>query len=489
MKGAVVVGARGRVIELAARMRPRVGRPVDAMQVAAALEADGITERSVGDYGFSDVFDLADAVFARLDVPVPADEGRAPTGAERIRALRDISHGLVYLLPSVLLPVALALVGRHRFAIALIAASGLGWVWSAGSAWLVYRLIGRGLPISAGRVLRWAALGGAALGALTGLVIMAWTGGSIWLIGIVAALLAFQMASTIALIYRREIWLVVAMAPGVGAGLANIFSDRTSTMAVAAVGAASILAALVLAVWLTTPTRSAGTGRAGATATEPAPAAPASIAPAAAEPAMHGTVRPELAQLCGVLTYAAMSAGFLLHVDGRYLAGGLGLAVTAAPLIVGMGLVEWRVRRFHERARELLAEVDHPRQFAAAVWRRLTAELLGVLGMIAALAVVTLAMLRQADLLTPAVATLMLAHVAVSGAYFLAFIVAGQALYGRLTAALAVALLAHLVVLRLLPGEFSPLKDGAVFLGSALLLQALLVTILTRVLGQAWRYR
>jgi hypothetical protein len=184
-----------------------------------------------------------------------------------------------------------------------------------------------------------------------------------------------------------------------------------------------------------------------------------------------------------------MSAGFLLHVDGRYLAGGLGLAVAAAPLIVGMGLVEWRVRRFHERAGQLLGQLDHPRQFAAAVWRRLTAELLGVLGMIAALAVVALAALRQADLLTPAVATLMVAHVAVSGAYFLAFIVAGQALYGRLSGALAVALLAHVIVMRALPGEFSPMKDGAVFLGSAVLLQALLLATLTRVLGQAWRYR
>ena len=120
------------------------------------------------------MFDLADAVFARLDVPAPATRRRVGRRCRTGPGVRDISHGLVYLLPSVLLPVALALVGRHRSPVALIAASGFGWIWSAGSAWLAYRLLGRGLPASAGRVLRWAALVGTALGALTGLVIVAW---------------------------------------------------------------------------------------------------------------------------------------------------------------------------------------------------------------------------------------------------------------------------------------------------------------------------
>jgi hypothetical protein len=463
-----------RIGELAARMRVLVGRPVDALQVAAALEAEGIVDRTARDrYGHGDVFDLAEELFARLDTGAAGRGGHPVTGAGRRAAVRDVSHGLVYLLPAALLPTLPALVGVHRLVLALVIASGLGWVWSAGSAWLAYRLLGRGLHASAGRVLWVAALSGTAVGSAAGAVTAAVAGGGGLLVGIVAALLAFQMASTVALVYRREAWLVACMAPGVAAGIAHVVDGRPGAALAAGVGAGSIALTLAVASWQTTrtPARGAGWSRA-----------------APVEPALHRAVRPELAQLGGVLLYAALSAGFLLHVDARYLSGRPGLAVAAAPLVLGMGLVEWRTRRFHDQATGLLHRSSEPRRFAVAVWFRLAGGLLTVLTAIGVLAAGLLVVLDREGLLDRAVAVLIAAHVAVGGAYFLAFVVAGQSRYGRLCTALAAALAVDVAAVRLWPGGVDPLRDGIALLACALLLQALLAGSLLRRLGQVWRY-
>ncbi|MER6596170.1 hypothetical protein ABT214_30840, partial [Micromonospora purpureochromogenes] len=204
---------------------------------------------------------------------------------------------------------------------------------------------------------------------------------------------------------------------------------------------------------------------------------------------LHRAVRPELPQLCAVLFQAALSAAYLLHSAARHLSGPMDLAVAAAPLVLGMGLVEWRARRFHERARARLRQVTDPRRFATGVWARLAVEFALVTVAVAGLALPMFAPLRQAGLLSPAGTVLVAAHVAVGGAYFLAFILAGHGRFGRLSALLGVALAAHLAVLLLVPGGSDPLVDAAGFLGSAILLQAMLLVALARVLGQAWRYR
>jgi hypothetical protein len=458
--------------DLAARMRPSVRRPVDAMEVAAALEANGILDRSAQDrYGHRDVFELAEEVFARLDDPAPAPAARSATDTARRPGVREVSHGLLYLLPGVLLPALPSLVGVHRLVLALLTASGLGWVWSAGSAWLAYRLLGRGLSRSASRALRAAALSGVTLGAVAGGVVAASAGGGVRLAGIVAGLLAFHMASTIALVYRREAWLVATMMPGVLAGAAHVAYGRPDAALAAGIGAGSIVLSLGIALWQTIR--------------QPVPDSGRRAAPPA-EPPLRHAVRPELAQLGGVLLYAALSAAFLLHVDARYLSDRLGLAVAAAPLIVGMGVVEWRTRRFHEQADGLLHRSTDPRQFTVAVWGRLLASLLSVLGLVGLLAGGLLVTLDRTDLLDAPAAMLIAAHVAVGGAFFLAFVVAGKSRYGRLCAALTATLAIDVAVVRLWPGGASPLREGAVLLACAVLLQVLLAASLLRVPSHAW---
>jgi hypothetical protein len=461
--------------ELLTRMRTQIGRPVDTLHIAAVLEADGVTDQSAQDvYGHEDVFRLAEDLFATLDEP---SEPVPPQPASRVlwwkTTIRDVSHGLLYLLPSALLPLALTFVGHRRLAVTLIAVSALGWVWSAAIAGLAYRMLGRGLRSYAGLVLRLAALCGPALGAATGLTVAVWIGGGPQLIVIGAGLLVFQTASTIALVYRAEIWLFATMAPGVGAGLANLFYGVPSAPITGGIGLGSLVLSLGLMAWLTTrPLAVDGWPPASST-----------------ETSLLKSVGPELARLWRVLLYAALSAAFLLHVDARYLSSPLGLAIAAAPLIVGMGFVEWRVHRFHDRASALLHRVSYPWEFKVAVWRRLAIELFGLLSVIGTLAVALIVTLERTGHLTNGSAALIAAHVAVAGAYFLAFLVAGQGQYGRLNAALATALGLQVALVWLLPGGYSPRNDGLAFLASAIVLQGLLLSTLSRDLGQVWQYR
>lgn len=464
------------VADLVERMRPRLGRPVDALQVAAALESDGLTDRSARDeYGHGDVFELAEDVFRRLRPdPEPPAMSR-PASGDRRRAARDISHGLLYLMPGALLPPVLGILDVRSVVLALLTAGALGWVWSGGTAWLGYRLMGRGLVRSATGLLRWSALLGPAVAAGLTAVLGTWFGGGLPGVLLASGLLAYQVAVTGALFYRYEGWLLVTMAPAAVAGVGYVATGRPAAPLAVGVGVGSVALAFALAVWRTTrPQLPAGLRG------SPGPSA---------EPPLRHAARPELPQLCAVLLYAALSAGYLLHADGRHLSGPFDLAVAAAPLIVGMGLVEWRARRFHERARALLRQVRCPRRFSIRLWLRLAVELVLVTTTVAVLAAPLLVALRQAGLLTTAGTVLVAAHVAVAGAYFVAFILAGHGRYGRLSVALGAALAAHLTVVLLVPGGSRPLVDAAGFLGSAVLLQAMLLAALTRVLGQAWRYR
>ena len=84
---------------------------------------------------------------------------------------------------------------------------------------------------------------------------------------------------------------------------------------------------------------------------------------------------------------------------------------------------------------------------------------------------------------------LVAAHVGLAGVYFLGFVIAGHARYGRLSAALAAAVFVHIGLTLAAPGPVDPLQDGVFFLASVVLLQGLLMAILAGVLTQAWRYR
>ena len=464
--------------DLVVRMRPTVASAVDALQVAAVLEAEGISDRAARvEYGFADVFGLAEEVYRRLGPNQVAGKPARRPAADRVAALREVLHGALYLLPTAVFPAVLSLVGRASLVTGLMIAGGMAWILAGGASWAAYRLLGAGHPVGAGRVLRWSALGGLPVAAGLGVGVVAVTGDGYAVVGLAVGQMAYQMASTLLMFYRRELWLLPVMAPAVLTGVGYLIAGRVMLPIAIGVGVASVVLAFGLAIAETVTAESAATD----------PAAPG--AAPGAEPAPYLALGADLPVLPWVTAYSALSAAYLLHAQTPYLLGRLDIAVAAAPLIVGMGVVEWRARRFGELARGLPAQVRLPQEFGSRIWRLLLAGVGTCVASVALLAVPLLLAVAWLRSVSPAGVVMAGAYALLAGAYFLGFLLAERARYGWLCGALAVATAVHLVARQFVAGPSGPLVDATWYLGSAALLQVLFIVGLAPVLGQVWRYR
>jgi hypothetical protein len=200
---------------------------------------------------------------------------------------------------------------------------------------------------------------------------------------------------------------------------------------------------------------------------------------------LHG----ELGKLPLVVAYAALSAAYLLHAQARHMLDGFDVPIAGVPLIMGMGVVEWRAKRFGEQARALLTRVRYPRQFVTRIWMLLAANIAVCLGAVTLLGATLLIGLSATHRLSSAGVAMTAASVLLAGAYFLAFLLAGMARYGWLCGSLAVCLAIHVAVVSALQPELSRLGDTTVFLGSTLLLFLLFLAALKGRLGQARSHR
>jgi hypothetical protein len=299
-------------------------------------------------------------------------------------------------------------------------------------------------------------------------VVVAFTGGGAALIVLTTCQLAYQLASTVLVFYRREGRLALSMLPAFAAGVAYLAWGGTWRTWSVAAAIGSVAAGFLLGVWATrgagedeTPTRPAESPR----------------------------------TLLAVGAYGLCSAVLLLHAEAPYLIGRLDVAVAVAPLILSMGVVEWRAEVFREQAVALTRQAHRPREFGQAVWLLLLRDALICVAVAAVLAVALLVALRAGHLLSAAGVAMTAAHVALAGAYYLAFLLAGLGRYRWLCAAMLVALALHVGVAGwlgaapLLGQTSAPLTDTSLYLGSVGLLQALFVLGLLPMIGQVRHYR
>jgi hypothetical protein len=472
---AATVGPDDPIDELVERIRPWADGAVDPLQIAAGLESEGVTDRiAAGRYGRESVFLLAEDAFRRVALarvtagPVRPDTGDTETSdraAEpRRRTWRDLSHGLLYLLPSAAYPAALAVLDHASLVMAVLVAGAVGWVWSSVAAWLAYQHLGARRPASAARLLGWSTVAALPVAGLAGLAVTALTDGGLGPVGLAIAMMAYQMASTLLIFYRGELWLGLMMTPAVAGGVAYLLVGTAVTTGAIAAAGLSIAGATALALRNT-------------------------VAAARRSPGHRAGSPVRFAALAVVLVtlYSGLAAAFLLHVQMPYLSTRLDIVVGVAPLLGAMGVVEWRARRYVERAPALLARAHGAEQFARGMLVRLVAETLVCLGAVAVLALPLLAGLAALDMLTGPAIAMAAASTTLGGAYFLGFVLAGQDRFGTLAAVLAAAMAAHLGAAALLPA--TPLADILAFLGSAVLLELIELVILAGTVGQAWRYR
>jgi hypothetical protein len=129
------------------------------------------------------------------------------------------------------------------------------------------------------------------------------------------------------------------------------------------------------------------------------------------------------------------------------------------------------------------------------VWRTIGRELAVCLAVPTVLGAVLLAGLSHAGMLSAAGVVMTAAHVALAGAYYLAFLLVGRGRYGWLCLAMTIAVALHLAVgaalgvAPLFGQDGSPLADTTIHLVSVLLLQALFALGLLPVVGQVRHYR
>jgi hypothetical protein len=457
--------------ELVDRIRPMLVRAVDALQVAAALESDGFTDRIARvEYGFSDVFELAAEVFRRLG-PYAGDAPEAAPAGRRRGMLRLLAHGPLYALPAAVLPAVLGVLGQRSVVLTLTLASALGWVSAGTVAYGAYRLLGAYRPKAAARLLGVSTLAAPLAGAAAGLAVMGIARGGWGLVVLAAGQLAYQLAGTVLMFYRRELIQVVTMAPAVLAGVAYLLAGvalRPAALVTATVGVAAVYAS---ALWVTR-------GHGDRT-----------------EPSSRALLRLQIPGLVGVTCYGFFSAALLLHAEAPYLLSRLDIAVAVAPLIAAMGFVEWRAESFRAEALGLTRQSRTPEEFGRRVWLLVGGETIVCLGVPALLGLALLGALDGAGKLTGAAALMIAAHVVLGGAYYCAFLLAGFERFGWLCLSMVAALAAHvglgawLGAAPLFGQTSAPLTDTALYLGSTLALLGLFLLGLRPILGQVRHYR
>ena len=207
------------------------------------------------------------------------------------------------------------------------------------------------------------------------------------------------------------------------------------------------------------------------------------------EPGLLVGLRRESRGLPVVLLYIGLSAAFLLHAQSLFMLEHFDVLVAFLPLLVGMGVVEWRTRRFSEDARALLrtlhdpARLRRPRLAAARpqhrgvrrVGRRAGRVLIAVLYLVAAL--------------TPAAIVLSVAGVVLSAAYLVGFLLANMRRYGWLCGSLAFCTAAQIGAISLSRWELGPFAETQILLGSSVLLLVLYMSALAGRLGQVRSFR
>ncbi|MBP2336728.1 hypothetical protein JOF41_002906 [Saccharothrix coeruleofusca] len=445
------------VADLVGRVQPLLPAPVDELQVAALLESQGVTDQAaVEQYGAADVFALAQEVFQRLPhTPVPAPETPLPR-----RSWHDAAHGLLYLMPSAVYPAVFAVLGGPVMARGMVLATAVGWVWGAGTSWVAHQLLGLGAAGSADRAQRvMSGIGVTAV--LAGAVALLPWGGGLPLVLFAVAQAAVQAAYGILLFHREQPLLLAAMLPAGLAGLVHLASGYDDAFApvVLLFGGVSVLFALALAWRATRGTRDADGVR---------------------PPTRSALARGALPNAA----YAAACAAFLLYTDARYVLGAVDLAVAAAPLVLGMGVVEWRANRVFEQADDLIRGDLRPAQFQRAVWRVLLRELTTCLVALGAFALLLLLVLRWAGALTLHGALLIDGHVLLGGAFFLGFVLIRTGGPARPLAIASGVLLACVAVAETAADAWGPHGHVPVFLVGSAVLPVLMLGALRGSVGQ-----
>ncbi|WP_300612515.1 hypothetical protein [Trebonia sp.] len=365
--------------ELCARFATVCESAVDPFEVASALEFEGVSDRTAtAEYGLEDVFALARVLYEEIPrqpaepEPVPDPWPHGP--------LRLMLHGLLYALPAVCFPAAGGLLAGPGVLPTLVVALLTGWGLSQGLAAIGYHRLGTAGRGQAQRVLRAGLVTGLATVGLVMAVTGHITGGHPAVLCFGAGEGAYMLGACVLLVTGTELWLLVALAPGVAGAAVFLLSGRPpglEHLTWAALAATPVLACVI-----------ALSGRTG-----PGPVAGRLL------------VAAELGGAVPAFLLGVVAAGLLTFpvVAGPAGHGGvnLGALVASIPLALSMGVAEWSLLWYRRRTRYLLGVTNNPRWFRRQAHLSLLGALLQYLSGTVVLVCLAIGVAIETGLLRP----------------------------------------------------------------------------------------
>jgi hypothetical protein len=307
---------------------------VDALEIASALEFEGISDRTASmRYGAGmDVFALAQEMYFRVPRR-PAEPEPPPDPWRQVSKYQPALRGLVYGLPAMCFLAAGSLLAGPGALTVLVVALLAGWGLSQGLATLGYLRLSATGTGQAQRLLR--------VGLAVGLTLVAaiMTATAFVVHPRIPVLVfgggegAYMLGACVLLVLGAERWLLAVLAPAVLSSAAFLLLLKAPGLEHMAWGglAVTLLLALVLAVAFTS---------------RPGP------------PAGRLLVATELSAALPAVGFGLVAAGLLVFpvVAGPEGHGGVnvGALLAAVPLSLSMGTAEWSLLRYRRRTRRLL---------------------------------------------------------------------------------------------------------------------------------------
>ncbi|MEU1673462.1 hypothetical protein ABZ752_15700 [Streptomyces roseifaciens] len=322
------------VDELAQQLAEVCAAAVHPDEIAAVLEADGLTGEQITErYGRADAFELAAELYARVprSHPEPGprpDPWKVTPGRFVLRALVFTLPGFGYSLAAPLMAGARDGYGLPLGTAGLVASALVAWAWNQALAHRAYLRLATGGRSAAARCLQW----GAPLGALLATAAAVIPPGLPGVSAFAAGQALYLAAATVLLVLGRERLLLLTLAPTAAGGAALLAVRPPDALRVALLLAT---AGGVLAAAAHEAVRARREGR--------PPAQPA-LSPLASVPyGLFGLG-------CGVLTTLAALGDVLRRTPGATTAGAAVIALT-----LSMGAAEWLLYRCRGTALAALA--------------------------------------------------------------------------------------------------------------------------------------
>ena len=397
---------------------------VDPLEIAAALESDGMTDSVARDrFGFADVFAVAEELHRRVPLRPVAVEPSRPHISRRC-----IGRGALFALPGLYFLALQSALSSRLATIVLVAVTIAGWALSQGISIVAHTIVGHRGRLAGLGFLRAVMGGTAVLGAATagvGVATFAWPP-AITLVAV--ALSAYVVAASVLVFLEADLVLAAVLLPGAGASAVDVAFDPAwlASSIVVGVLAGSVVATVVAALGCTRRGVRAGARPTGA----------------------------DLRRALPFMTYGAAAgtlvAAPLVAALGAESTTTTALALAMLPLTLSMGIAELQLRRHDRSARAALREEHELPGFARAALRSLWAATSKYAAWLAAIAIATLLLAALGGTLDVGLVAATAAYATLGIALFLGLTVSASGRVAPVTLALIGAL-----------GLFALLTQGA----------------------------